>query len=169
MAMDEGVPGDTGLAAAEATALAARQEREYLVLRQRARAKAVRSGLVIGVLVVVALAIGGSWFAVACFAAFGALAISYNYRHHGGKGGWKRIPPSSLAVTNGADPTFLVNQRSDASVDPSGRTFSAGTKEPTPEMRATMRGSFWDGLGGLAIELVVIVLVVVGLLWIYYR
>ena len=57
----------------------------------------------------------------------------------------------SFAVTTNADPTFLVSERGDSVVDPTGRTYEGSSRVPTPEEQAAMG----DGRGGGLLELVV--------------
>jgi hypothetical protein len=73
------------------------------------------------------------------------------------RGGWRAAPMGSFAVVNGADPTFLVNERGDSVVDQTGRTYAgSSSRVPTVEEQAAMGGSGWAGVAWILAEAVVI-------------
>jgi hypothetical protein len=82
-------------------------------------------------------------------------ALYYDYSHKP-RGGWRPAPMGSFAVVNNVDPTFLINERGDSSVDPLGRTYGGPSRVPTPEEQAAMGGGNWGGLLWVVAELVVL-------------
>jgi hypothetical protein len=78
------------------------------------------------------------------------------------RGGWRTAPMGSFAVTNDVDPTFLINERGDSVVDPTGRTYAGSSSRVfTVEEQAATGGSSWGGLAGVVVEVVVIAVLVV--------
>ncbi len=137
--------------------------------RSNARGRLVRRGLLVAAMSLVALFFGIWWVLVVFLDALAVFAIHYDHRHRADRGGWKTAPVSSFdaAMRRDPNPTFVINERSSISVDRTGRTFAAGKpKEPTPGVRAAIRGSFWDSLGGLVV-LALFLAILVGLAFWY--
>jgi hypothetical protein len=67
----------------------------------------------------------------------------------------------SFAVVNNADPTFLINERGDSVVDPTGRTYGGASRVPTPEEVAALGSGSWEGLLWVVAEIVVLVVLFV--------
>ena len=86
-------------------------------------------------------------------------AFWYDFTHQP-RGGWRPAPMGSFAVTNNADPTFLVSERGDSVVDPTGRTYEGSSRVPTPEEQAAMGDGRRGGLLGLVVELAVLVIAI---------
>jgi hypothetical protein len=80
----------------------------------------------------------------------------YDYSHKP-RGGWRPAPMGTFAVINNADPTFMINERGDSGVDPTGRTYGGASRVPTPEEQAAMGGGSAQGLLWIVAELVVLV------------
>lgn len=112
---------------------------------------------VLGVLLVVLLGLrlGIFWGFVVPIGLLVVWGAYYDYSHKP-RGGWRAAPMGSFAVANNADPTFLVNERGDAGVDQTGRTFAAPTRVPTPEEQAALPSQGWEGLLWVALEVVVL-------------
>lgn len=109
----------------------------------------------IGLLVALGLSLGIFWGFVLPLGLLVAWGVVYDYTHKP-RGGWRPAPMGSFAVVSHVDPTFLVNERGDSGVDPTGRTYGAPTRVPTPEQQAALGGSGWEGVFWVAAELVVL-------------
>jgi hypothetical protein len=81
--------------------------------------------------------------------------LYYDYSHKP-RGGWRPAPMGSFAVVNNVDPSFLISERGDSTVDATGRTFQGSSRVPTPEEQAAMGTGSWDGLLWVVAELVVL-------------
>ena len=99
-----------------------------------------------------ALAIGVWWPLVLAISLLIGWGIWYDYRHPRNSG-WIAPRMGSLAVLEGADPTFVSNASADHVADPSGRTFDARRREPSPEQRAVMAGGGSGLLGTFIVSL----------------
>ena len=113
---------------------------------------------VIAVVLLVALGVrlGIYWGFLVFLGAFLIWGFYYDYSHKP-RGGWRPAPMGSFAVVNNADPSFLINERGDSGVDPTGRTYGGPSRVPTPEEQAAIGGgSSWEGLLWVAAELVVL-------------
>jgi hypothetical protein len=111
------------------------------------------------VLIVLAVALGirlGIYWGFLVFIGLLMMWGAYYDFSHKPRGGWRPAPMGSFAVTNNADPTFLINERGDSAVDPLGRTYGGPSRVPTPEEQAAMGGGDWQGLLWVVAELVVL-------------
>jgi hypothetical protein len=86
-------------------------------------------------------------------------AFWYDFTHKP-RGGWRPAPMGSFAVTNNAHPTFLISERGDSVVDPTGGTYEGSSRVPTPEEQAAMGDGRAGGLLGLVVELAVLVIAI---------
>lgn len=111
--------------------------------------------LVVLLLVLLGLRLGIFWGFVVPIGLLVVWASYYDYSHKP-RGGWRPAPMGSFAVVNHADPTFLIDEHGDAGVDPTGRTYGAPTRVPTPEEQAALGSQGWDGLLSVLVEVVVL-------------
>jgi hypothetical protein len=123
----------------------------------------IRRGSALTAVTLGALVIGVWWPLVLAIALLVGWGIWYDYRHPR-TAGWIAPRMGSLAVLEGADPTFVSNASADHVADPSGRTFDARRREPSPEQRAVMAGG-GSGLLGTFIVSLAWVAGVLALVW----
>lgn len=127
------------------------------------RQRMIRRGSALTAVTLGALVIGVWWPLVLAIALLVGWGIWYDYRHPR-TAGWIAPRMGSLAVLEGADPTFVSNASADHVADPSGRTFDARRREPSPEQRAVMAGG-GSGLLGTFIVSLAWVAGVLALVW----
>ena len=115
--------------------------------------------LMVVLIVAVGVRLGLFWGFLVSGAGLLIWAFWYDFTHQP-RGGWRPAPMGSFAVTNNADPTFLVSERGDSVVDPTGRTYEGSSRVPTPEEQAAMGDGRAGGLLGLVVELAVLVIAI---------
>ena len=114
-----------------------------------------RRVLMVGLLVALGMRLGIFWGFLLPIGLLVVWGLHYDYSHKP-RGGWRPAPMGSFAVVNNADPTFLINERGDSGVDPTGRTYGGPSRVPTPEEQAAMGSGSWEGLLWVIAELVVL-------------
>jgi len=116
--------------------------------------------LAVVLLVALGLRVGIFWGFLVPVGLLLCWAFAYDVTHKP-RGGWRPAPMGTYAVVNHVDPTFLINERGDVAVDPTGRTYGAATRIPTPEEQEAMGGGEWRDLLWVIAEVVVLAIVVV--------
>lgn len=127
------------------------------------RDRTIRRGVALTTVTLGALVVGLWWPGALAVALLVGWGIWYDYRHPR-TAGWIAPSMGSLAVMEGADPTFVTNASADHVADASGRTFDARRREPSLERRAVLAGR-GSGLLGTFVVSLAWVLGVAALVW----